>query len=488
MPWIDAQYAFVSESGSSSWQDTPVAIEYFHHSKVSRKQHTGGDYTRNHAAYVMRKSATAAWGTCNLPKTYKAILDVLARDEQGIRANGVIEHRMRAAIPNELTDEQAVEAIRLYTARISNRWDPEQERWLRARCLWSFHTDNPKNKHLHVILRDRDAGDGKSRVFGATALGGPERLKQMFFDTCNETLERHGYEDRIVRKRDRDRELEADNDNGLRPIPEMEAMEPALAPSAPESPDTQIEAVAEPDELEAPELEPEEEELPSDPFEGWSTVQRVQYAYDANESLDTLNTARSSIASLESRIEALQERLEADRKLADQFRTTAENLQGRAVSAIRDFEDNHRGMFGRLKGFGLPFSIGGFELKTPARINAETAHRHAKAMDTHATNATRIAREQAATVARLEAGIVKAEASIAETRRKVAEIYHTRGTDQEMSEAGRIFAERQDAALHGVDPEELMEAVERGELTQDEARYVLAKLNIEQEIEEERGW
>lgn len=477
-----------SESTSSSWQDAPVAIEYFHHSKVSRKHHGGGDYTRNHAVYVMRKSATAAWGSCNLPKTYRAILDVLARDEQGLRANGVIEHRMRAAIPKELTQEQAVEAIRLYTARISNRWDPEKERWLRARCLWSFHTDRPGHPHLHVILRDRDVDDGKSRVFGATALGGPERLKQMFFDTCNEVLERHGYEERIVRKRDRELAQEAENDNELPAAPEMEAMEPELAPSVPESPDTQIEAVTEPDELEAPELESEEEELPSDPFEGWSTVQRVQYAYDANESLDTLNAARSSIASLESRIEALQERLEHDRQLADQFRTTAESLQGKAVAAIRDVEDNHRGMFGRLKGFGLPFSIGGFELKTSTRINAETALRHATAMDAHATSATRLAREQEAAVARLEAGIVKAEANIAETRRKIAEMYHTRGTDQEMSEAGRIFAERQEAALRGVDPDELMEAVERGELTQDEARYVLAKLNMEQEIEEERGW
>lgn len=465
-----------------------MAIEYFHHSKVSRKQHTGGDYTRNHAVYVMRKSATAAWGTCNMPKTYKAILDVLARDEQGLRANGVIEHRMRAAVPKELTVEEAEKACALYAARISNRWDPKQGRWLRARCLWVLHMDNPKNPHLHCVLRDRDVSDGKSRVFGATALGGPERLKQMFFDTCNETLERHGYDDRIVRKRDRDRELEAENDNELQPIPEMEAMEPELAPSVPESPDTQIEAVEEPDELEVPELEPEEEELPSDPFEGWSTVQRVQYAYDANESLDTLNTARSSIASLESRIEALQERLEHDRQLAEKFRSTAEDLQVKAVSAIRDFEDNHRGMFGRLKGFGLPFNVGGFELKTPARVNAETAQRHARAMDAHATSATRLAREQAAAVARLEAGIVKAEASIADTRRMIAEMYHTRGTDQEMSEAGRIFAERQEAALRGVDPDELMEAMERGELTQDEARYVLAKLNMEQEIEEERGW
>lgn len=477
-----------SESTSSSWQDAPVAIEYFHHSKVSRKHHGGGDYTRNHAVYVMRKSATAAWGSCNLPKTYKAILDVLARDEQGLRANGVIEHRMRAAIPKELTQEQAVEAIRLYTARISNRWDPEKERWLRARCLWSFHNDRPGHPHLHVILRDRDVDDGKSRVFGATALGGPERLKQMFFDTCNEVLERHGYEERIIRKRDRELAQEAENDNEIQPIPDMEPAEPEVAPTVPESPNTLVADNMEPDELEPPELEPEEEELPSDPFEGWSAVQRVQYAYDANESLDTLNAARSSIASLESRIEALQERLEHDRDLAERFRSTAEDLQVKAVSAIRDFEDNHRDMFGRLKGFGLPFNVGGFELKTSARVNAETAQRHAKAMDNHATNATRLARDQAAAVARLEAGIVKAEANIAETRRKIAEMYHTRGTDQEMAEAGRIFAERQEAALRGIDREELDAAIESGELDGFEARYVLEKLEMEREIEEERGW
>lgn len=472
-----------------SWQDTPVAIEYFHHSKVSRKHHGGGDYTRNHAVYVMRRSATAAWGSCNLPKTYRAILDVLARDEQGLRANGVIEHRMRAAIPKELTQEQAVEAIRLYTARISNRWDPEKERWLRARCLWSFHTDRPGHPHLHVILRDRDVDDGKSRVFGATALGGPERLKQMFFDTCNEVLERHGYEERIVRKRDRELAQEAENDNELPAAPEMEAMEPELAPSVPESPDTQIEAVAEPDELEAPELEPEEEELPSDPFEGWSTVQRVQYAYDADHSLKTLTEARQTIASLESRIRALESRLTEDIVLAKTLCDRAEDLQVRAVNAIQDFEENHRGRFGFLKGFGLPFKVAGYELKTDTRKRAESARTLATSMDKLAGYATDSARRQLTQVARLEAGIIRAQTQIADTRRHVAKMYHTRGTEQEMDEAGKVFAQRQEDAMRGVDPDELEEAFERGDLDAEEAYYAYSKLGIQREIEEEeRGW
>lgn len=467
-----------------------MAIEYFRLKRISRRDHPEGTYTQNHAKYIMRRSASCEYGTANMPKQYHAALRDFAHEEQNLRKNAVIEHRVVAAIPNEMNAEQAAETLRLYASRISNRYDQKQDRWLRARCLWSLHTDNPENVHAHIILRDRDVTDGKSRVFGVTAYHGMDRLKDLFFQTCNEKLEEFGIEARIVRKRDRVQALSAEmeivpaeemeapplSEEPSTPLPEMqpEAIEEVLPePEQPEpgvAPEVPAEALPETEDIGTDDGSiPDEDEPVSDPYEGWTPAERIRDAYGNRWSLNRLNEIRQDMAFRLTRIEALRKSIEYSEKYVREAQATAERAKIDALNADHTYHRDHTGIFGRMKGFGL--KVGKLSLKTSARMKAEMAYSKARTLDGAAIVAEDDATSAVENLALAKIELQNSKRVYSEARQELATRFSMEGTAEEIEAAKLTFEDREHKALDGIVIEQIERAMDDGDLTADEYRY-----------------
>lgn len=169
-----------------------MAIYSLEHAYVGRSTHAAGT-AGAHLRYVTRPGAATAILGEGMGDNPAAWMDA---QESYLRSNARVVDKLRIALPAELTDAQRVELVRDFASSVAAPGSGERRApWLAAIHRPSAEGDR-RNTHVHVVIHDRDQGDGK-RVAMLSDKGRLQRLREEWAVTCNAHLERAGLAVRI---------------------------------------------------------------------------------------------------------------------------------------------------------------------------------------------------------------------------------------------------------------------------------------------------
>jgi hypothetical protein len=340
-----------------------MAIPLIKHSHISRKNQAPGTAAA-HIRYITRQSATVLVYSERMPKQYHAAQRFMDQRENSIRKDGRVCDKFIIAVPREMTVEQAYETVQKFGRRLSQGKTPF------FFTLQDWGTPNP---HCHFVLVDAHVETGR-RVVKTTDLNSSARIKEIWEDTANGELARHGYEERIsfadAAEKKRLKSIEEQLDGSRE---RLEASEPSCPELhlAEDAPALAEEGMADPEqELEDHSLERMSEEeraeflkgvyiardLPAPPL----PHERVKKALDHDLQRARLSQVRFQLLRLKHEAELHQEAAKA--LTAHASKLTVESQQ---ASMALDLATERLGGFGRWK--GLRIKLGPIDLRSPRR-------------------------------------------------------------------------------------------------------------------------
>jgi hypothetical protein len=405
------------------------------HSGISRKTHAPGTAAA-HYRYINRQRDTSYSYAERMPTNWHKAQRWLDHREQSIRKDGRVCDKLTIVFPFGMEQEHAVEACRLFGFRATQG---------KASFHFTLQNFGENNPHAHMILVDADQETGR-RVFGTTKLGSTDRLRDLWVDACNSTLEEHGYKTRIANMTwEQIHELEAQNDN-VSPEASQTALEPEPEPVENGEPEVAMEA-------------------------------RVQQALYFDRELKLLRSQREMLKQLQYDADHHRQRADQLRDRTDELKTTLigmETTLGIAKTQANYFTKSN----GKLKGFEL------LGWKSPKRVAGE-----------HAKEALELAAMQA-TVKQFDHDITKEQAQREDTEAKAYEqkrdalafFLRTRGTEQDMDQSDKDMEAARAERMKDITPENVAELYEQGKLTEGQYKEALNMMGVDEEKEEGMGY
>lgn len=437
-----------------------MAIAYLNHTPIGKATQAQPYTAAAHLRYITRKQATNYVYSERMPVQYHAAQRFLTQREDTIRKNGRVCDKFIIALPREMSMEQGIDALRDFGWRLSEG---------KAPFLFSIQDFNGDNPHAHFLYVDASIEDG-SRVFKTTDRDSTERIKRVWADTCNEHLLELGREERI--EFGKSEEVANDNHYGdatdkvseRSPDHSEDVLELVSESSpAPACPETPVEP-QEPEDLPLPD---EEEEFDVDKavVESGAVTrsERIKAALDAHTEREMLRAEREELERLQEAV-ARAERAAMDKHVDYNISSYNQSMVG-----MHDLDPARKALERAPKGFEL------FGWKSPARRSHEKAQSDYEAAQFRMKMAAEKTAED-----NLAAGIAFREAQELDQRRHALEFHlRTRGTTEELITADRIFENTVAANMEGVTVEDVINELEAGSLSADEAKQTLQMMGKE---------
>lgn len=429
------------------------------------KQSQAEPYTAAaHARYIMRKGAASHIYSEHMPRQYHAVQRFLSHHEEGLRKNGRVLDKFIISIPHDVSPEHAVTALKRFGFRMGGGRTP---------FLFALHGFDTKNHHAHFIFLDRDVDTGK-RVFGTTLRNSSASIKIEWETAANQTFAELGYDVRVKVKEGYEEEVANDN--------------------SPTYTDASVERGEEEDSLEADATEDAREgdvDMPVIERERDETVSLagndVRLLASTVRELNYLHDAQTRLSEAQARYAELVRQREKAKFEANIHGQQALPVLQNAVMAQQRAEQHTRSN-GKLKGVGV--SLFGFEIKTPARKAAETAHQEAQRASRVAEHVERTQKSYEHRVSVLSAEATQAETEAFNRERQLVATY---GDEREIEAAEKAMENTITKVIKDVPPDAAWQAYEDGELTTDELRaYAEQSGNedlqhrLEESLEEEK--
>lgn len=424
---------------------------FLKHSHIS-KQGQAQPYTAAaHARYVMRQNAVQLVYSEHMPKQYHAVQRFLQQHEDGLRKNGRVMDKFIISIPHDVSQDDAVKALRKFGHRLGHG---------KAPFLFAIHGFDTRNHHAHFLFIDRDPETGR-RVFGTSERNSSASIKIEWETAANETFAQLGYDVRV--KVSEGYQEEVANDNA--PIsPDM-----PVADSEGEDEEMVTETVSEEADMadiHAVIPRPHEADISS-------AADRVRHIHSTVTELNALRDARIRMEEAQARLDFLLGEKSRTEAAAVTHASAAMEIRNRAAAAQTHLSQYQRGN-GKLKGIGI--RLFGFEYKTQTRQLAEKASQEASdRMD----EAAQAAREQRSYEVRIQQLDRDAKRAAEEALLRHNELIGVNGSMGDVDAAEEVHLNSIQAAIDGEDGEHALDAAEAwsaweaGEVTDDELRTYL---------------
>ena len=433
---------------------------FLKHNFISKPKQAEAYTASAHARYVMRKGAASAIYSEHMPRQYHAVQRFLNQHEDGLRKNGRVIDKLIISIPHDVSEADAIKALRHFGHRIGHQ---------RAPFLFALHGFDTRNHHAHFLFIDRDIETGK-RVFGTTERNSTHGLKIEWQDGANEVFAQLGYEVRI--QVHDGVELEADNDNSLpsEQLPEGIKTEFEAAPEQVEEPLAEDVGYDESD-MEAT-LEREPDSSVS------LAANRARLLASTVTELNRFHDAAQRIKDAEERYAALTQRAEAAKIEADKYAEDSMPILHAAHQAqerLHAFTNPN----GKLKGVSV--NILGFTLRSSKRKNAEEAAITAQSRGADAAFVEHTKKEYRNHIQTLA---VEAQAAAQEAFMARNYLRSAYGNEKELEAAEANFKRTIAKTMKGLDPAEVEEAFLSLEITPEEYKAYLVELGDKARLEE----
>ncbi|MBR2691761.1 MAG: hypothetical protein IKE42_28230 [Aquamicrobium sp.] len=426
-----------------------MAIAFLKHTPIGKKTQAQPGTAAAHIRYISRSGATVQVFAQRMPSNYWAAQRFMDDREASIRANGRVCDKLTLALPREMTQEQGVELVRAFADRLSTRYDEKEGRWLRAPYYFTLQGWDERHPHCHFVFVDADTESGR-RVFGTSELRSTERIKELWQDTTNLELARHGIEGTIA-------------------FPDADAC-------------VQLQTAPEAEEVQGPppevDMEPANDDAPA--------IRRIEDALWYTRELSTLNNI---VAEREKARETVARyRDEAARLMQEtsSLHVTA-MAQEQALEVARERLATFTRSNGQLRGFEIAPTVMGvklFEWQSPTRQKAIQARQmESRAELYHQETATKLAH----TEAMKEHALSNMEFEAAAARQRDEEIAIERsiniyGMDETLSKAQETLAGEKARTLHelGQDGQArilILDALAADDITYGDARELAVELH-----------
>lgn len=410
-----------------------------------------------HARYITRPKETSHVYSYQIPKQYHARERFLKTHEDGLRKNGRILDRFIISIPHDVSEQQAVKALREFGWRLGHG---------RAPFMFSLQGFEGRNHHAHFIFLDRDIETGR-RVFGTTLRDSSAMIKLEWELAANGTFEREGLDVRVKVHDGLQEEVEADNDN--------------LAPSQEADPYAPIEEVevAQPEE-ESPADEAEDaddgEEEVADPYIDYGGI-KAENALQAHRELQRLRSVQTQLHNAQTAYQRAAQEAEVAAAQCGQA-LNASMLAEQSFSVATAQMAQHLTAGGKLK--GMRIGLGRLEVWKSAR--RKDAERQALAVQQSQSHFDR-ARQ---TLAEHQHAVQRFETSKTEWKRRETELQaglNLYGSGEDLQKAEQLFENTVRRNMNALTMVELRQLYEAKEIGQDDYRELLALSGDREAIE-----
>lgn len=420
----------------------------------------GDGYLSNKANYAANSNKCVWIHSVNMGVDRHEIRATIKANEASLsRKNAMLGDALIVSLPVEMSEEHRKQATEQFLWVITGEG--------RAKASAFYHNDHAHNPHIHAILIDRD-DDGKpvlhlhsSRSVRASL--GVERnsttwLRQAWETECNAVLEEHGYEFRIDHRSNEELGLEAAGEHRGYTNDNQEALE---TPSVEASDVVDLKDIEAEDAHEGDEdMAVIQQERTADVNFAAHEIRRLHYTVTELNRLNDVKQRLQEANDRHKRAVELEERAKnaAAAHLSEKVMPAQQEAFQSAI-ALRSLSSAN----GHLKGFGI--SAFGFELKTKTRREAEQAQsRHAEAQ--HYVDYQERAQAEYSYASQLAHTTVLE--AVLETATRQAQLRQMYGTDEEISQAEKMFDDTIISVIQDVPLEAALEAFERMELTEEE--------------------
>jgi len=438
---------------------------FLKHSTIGKAKQAEPYTASAHARYVTRKNAASLIYSERMPRNYHALQRFLNEREDGLRKNGRVIDKFIISVPHDVSPEDAAKALRRFGYRLGKGKTP---------FLFALHGFDTRNHHAHFIFIDSSTEDGK-RVFGTSERGSSANIKIEWETAANDTFAELGYDVRVKVKEGY--ELEPDNDNA--PInPDIEIESQVVEFTVPEEDSDTEEAPMADDDLVI-------ERIPDNQIS--LAGNDIRLLHDTVREQNYLKNAQQRVQDAQDRYASLIQQRERATLEAGVYEVTSLPIIQSAAVAEERLRQNQKAN-GKLKGIGI--KLFGYEVKTAARKEAENAFQEAQARKGAAQYAERKRGEYKEKVESLSDQATEAERDAFLKRNELLAAY---GTEKDMENAERVFADTVKKIVQSMTPEAARDAYDDGELTPDEYRTFLEQSGdvdglalLEGELEYER--
>lgn len=165
-----------------------MAIFSLHHKTVGRTTHKPGT-AGAHIRYICRAKTARLVLRNGLPESPFTIARWFNTQEEAERKNARMLDKIMVALPLELDEQQRQDVVRRFIEEITQN-----------RVYWvaAFHDQgkDSTNPHCHIAIYDRDLETHKA-VCGLSDQGSTKRLREMWSNILNDTLESIGSLERV---------------------------------------------------------------------------------------------------------------------------------------------------------------------------------------------------------------------------------------------------------------------------------------------------